>query len=444
MKMILILALMGFSFAQAQDEADARREHNLHEIYQKYYSQPTPDQAWKQALSKTSEQTYLIQEGDTLWDISDTFFGDSEFWPKVWSLNKDGIFNPHEINPQQKIQFVPGTMGEAPSFAVKEKDSGENPGLTGFPGTAGAAGDKAKAGDGKDEGPPTGILKPKKQEMVDVDLNKLHIPAPKNHYQKHPSGIPASLPGWNFQEDKSVKYNVEINRIERAAVSAGEIEVHHYISEGPVVSLGEIVEADDGSTIGHDTYNVVVKLNGANPGQKYLAIEELGPVSDKAKENEGTLVQIDGQVEIQDVVSSDSEEKLYRALVTHPRFPILVGSHLVQGEVQKVSLVEGGAPSEAKANVVGGALSNERQMFGPGEILILDGGSKAGVSAGQMLGVFRVDAVRNPDTKAVLNPRRIGSLRVVRTSERFATAVVISTNEEIYVGDSTTRSPQVK
>ena len=440
MKLILGVLLIGGSLkAGAQEAADTRRERNLHQIYEKYNSQPTPDAIWKQALSKTTEQIYTIQEGDTLWDISDTFFGDSDFWPKVWSLNKDGIFNPHEINPNEKIQFMPGTMGEAPSFALKGHDQGGEP-------SAQKSSQKSngKSDEKEKEEPPSGIIKPKRQEMVDVDLNKLHIPPPTNHYQRHPSGIPASLPGWAYKEDNAVKYNVQINPIERAAVAQGEIEVHHYVSDGPVTPLGEIVEADDGSNIGHDTYTVTVKLKGANPGQKYLVVEDLGQISDLAKENEASLIQIDGEVEIQEVVSSDSDEKLYRAVVKNAKFPVGVGLPLVQGEIQRIRIDDGGGSGEAKAHVVGGALSNARQMFGPGEILILDAGSKSGVNAGQMLSIFRIDATRNPSTKSVLNPRRIGAVRVIKTSDKFATAVVVSTNEEIYVGDSTTRNPQVK
>jgi hypothetical protein len=47
---------------------------------------------------------YTIQRGDTLWDLSDTFFDTPWFWPELWQEN-DQIPNPHWIYPGERIRL---------------------------------------------------------------------------------------------------------------------------------------------------------------------------------------------------------------------------------------------------------------------------------------------------------------------------------------------------
>lgn len=47
---------------------------------------------------------YTIQRGDTLWDLSDKFFGLPWAWPELWQQNKE-IPNPHLIYPGKCIQL---------------------------------------------------------------------------------------------------------------------------------------------------------------------------------------------------------------------------------------------------------------------------------------------------------------------------------------------------
>ena len=34
-----------------------------------------------------TQDQYVIQPGDTLWDISTAFMGNSYYWPRLWSYN---------------------------------------------------------------------------------------------------------------------------------------------------------------------------------------------------------------------------------------------------------------------------------------------------------------------------------------------------------------------
>ncbi|MCB9743873.1 MAG: LysM peptidoglycan-binding domain-containing protein [Alphaproteobacteria bacterium] len=74
------------------------------------------------APSSAPEQ-YVIQPGDTLWDISRAFLGDPYFWPQLWSIN-DYITNPHWIYPGNVILFQPGSLLEPPDMSIQGSGGG--------------------------------------------------------------------------------------------------------------------------------------------------------------------------------------------------------------------------------------------------------------------------------------------------------------------------------
>ncbi|MGB5351590.1 MAG: LysM peptidoglycan-binding domain-containing protein [Polyangiales bacterium] len=51
--------------------------------------------------------SHTVKEGDTLWDITQTYYGDPYRWPQVWSYNPE-ITNPHWIYPDATVQLRPG------------------------------------------------------------------------------------------------------------------------------------------------------------------------------------------------------------------------------------------------------------------------------------------------------------------------------------------------
>ena len=68
-------------------------------------------------LSDSTPDRYVIQTGDTLWDISSRFMGDAGYWPRLWSFN-DYITNPHWIYPGNVIVFRPGTLLDPPGLEL--------------------------------------------------------------------------------------------------------------------------------------------------------------------------------------------------------------------------------------------------------------------------------------------------------------------------------------
>ena len=56
-------------------------------------------------LAEGHPNEYVVQVGDTLWDIAATFLKDPWFWPEIWYVNPD-IANPHLIYPGDVLGLV--------------------------------------------------------------------------------------------------------------------------------------------------------------------------------------------------------------------------------------------------------------------------------------------------------------------------------------------------
>ncbi len=52
-----------------------------------------------------SPETYIVQEGDTLWDISTVFLRDPWYWPEIWFKNPQ-VENPHLIYPGDTLAII--------------------------------------------------------------------------------------------------------------------------------------------------------------------------------------------------------------------------------------------------------------------------------------------------------------------------------------------------
>ncbi len=66
---------------------------------------PEPEPAKTIVYEPEHPETYIVQEGDTLWDISTVFLRDPWYWPEIWFKNPQ-IENPHLIYPGDMLAII--------------------------------------------------------------------------------------------------------------------------------------------------------------------------------------------------------------------------------------------------------------------------------------------------------------------------------------------------
>ncbi len=148
----LLLALSGFAAGQ---EPEAEPQTVSGEIviapHWSPYNAPTS--------YPEGTRLHIIQRGDTLWDISNTYFRNPFLWPQLWDANRY-ILNPHLIYPGDPLRI--------PDIDVVRAE-GEEPGAPGTrPGEPGAEepGAEEVPGAGQPGGPAGPQFRPAYEEVT--------------------------------------------------------------------------------------------------------------------------------------------------------------------------------------------------------------------------------------------------------------------------------------
>ncbi|MFD2165814.1 LysM peptidoglycan-binding domain-containing protein [Thalassotalea euphylliae] len=84
-----------------------------------FFSLPMHLVADELQINEDAPKTYIVEEGDTLWDISSIFLEQPWLWPQLWRLNPE-ISNPHLIYPGDVLRLVFDDQGE-PQLIVEEE-----------------------------------------------------------------------------------------------------------------------------------------------------------------------------------------------------------------------------------------------------------------------------------------------------------------------------------
>ncbi len=73
-------------------------------------------------LKENPPDRYVVEKGDTLWDISARFLQNPWRWPDVWGINKEDIKNPHLIYPGDVI--ILDLSGATPRLRLEGMEDG--------------------------------------------------------------------------------------------------------------------------------------------------------------------------------------------------------------------------------------------------------------------------------------------------------------------------------
>jgi len=81
-------------------------------------------------LNPSAPQKYVVQRGDTLWDIASKFLRDPWYWPEIWYVNPQ-IENPHLIYPGDTLSLGVGANGQPLVSLTRGADARMSPQMRG-------------------------------------------------------------------------------------------------------------------------------------------------------------------------------------------------------------------------------------------------------------------------------------------------------------------------
>tara|TARA_B110001454_G_scaffold213372_1_gene231458 strand:- start:43923 stop:45560 length:1638 start_codon:yes stop_codon:yes gene_type:complete len=383
-----------------------KKEERFSRDYTKFHKDSTSEQNWEKVVGKRTSDTYIVNKGDTLWDISGTLFGDPFYWPKIWSLNKDLIYNPHVIFPDMKIKFYQGSSKAAPTLATDNS---------------------------KTQAP---------VEMAQVAKHEDAVTPPAVGTEETPKNIhigrgSRKLPKF-FQDYKaSVKREIEVQVEEqKEAPVEARITQEFYIAEQPMAAAGHVVEIHNDYGSAGDGIYVFIKFDG-QPEGTYTILKpgrRLRPPS-KEMNYDVEIYETEGEVKVLGKVNT--EENVYRAKVIRTNTLVSPGSIAVPGKMKTFKISDADRETTASKGRIIGNLSDFGTV-GQGSFVVINQGAQTGYHPNMSLPIFEELEVRNRATlKSFVkeNPQRIGTVTIVDATANYSVGYITKVIDAISVND---------
>lgn len=412
------------------DNVNSEFENRMYRIF----SQPSAlrSTTWESMVAPHSAGLYRVQRGDTLWDISRTFFGDGNFWPKLWSENSN-LTNPHEIVVGKGIAFVGGTEEDAPAVRVTDLRINARPDVALEAIRSGPVYPDDPEAQLSDEDIAAGTV----LEEQPIVGGRPELPEPltqrKPVLRRLPPSFVEPIPPVVARLFDST--GLDVGRRQAVDVAA-TVHLTTYISDGKPESLGVVDEIQAQERHASYLQYVIVRLDrDANVGERFSALMPRGNVSHRLSRSFGPVVDVGGTVEITETV--DAERRAYRAMVIKSILPIEKGALLSEIPLPKVNFSRNSSRSNVEARIIGGEFDTQRKILGPGSVVFIDQGTGAGLQEGQLLAVRSARGARRPDTSYPNYGTPVAVVKIARALDRVSTAVVIDAYSEIVPGDLT-------
>jgi hypothetical protein len=324
--------------------------------------------------------SYVIQQGDTLWDISTRFLGDPYEWPELWSIN-EYITNPHWIYPGNRLYFRLGDALNPPSVSTEGGVVAQEETPVVYPRTAIEEEEVAC------DFPP----------RFDGRISSLVVTAPGVIGDKDSLGLVGKVHKadqlGDLMGDRAILY------VKMAEEDADELEC------GQPMTLyrrqGRKVKTKDAGKIGH-VYRVL---------------------------GDARVLRIDGEIVTMQVRDAYFEIERGDLVGDAVDVELELDVPTPQGDLDDIHIVA--------------RVHTENRLASTGETVFLDHGTNDGVDVGKSLYIVERRDGRNLEGKEdkELPERVIGRVVVVRSEPAFATAVVTDAARDIQEGFRLTTIP---
>ncbi len=386
--------------APLPDEPNLSKERSIFNAYQYIKNYANLDETWSQASAGREAESYGVQSGDNLWDISLTLFGNPYFWPKIWQINS-GITNPHDIRPGDPLVFVEGDLQAAPQLSQGEVGEENLP----------------------QELPP--------EEELLAEIPEL----PALQEQRPPlTEIPPSLAAWHLTTNKKDDFGADkITKVANQVPNV--IRLSSYVVEEEPPVIGKIVEIEMGSDTANLYQNVFIESDQIGVGDSLVSYAVKDKLHDKKGEVVGYAIELHGTLKVTEAVSS--EKNVFKAMVTYLASPIAKGTFIRKGAYPLKSINKQPTIVSVDTEIIGAEFDDHRRVLATGSIVYLANGSDAGIQEGTALRIIKNQKIRNKATLVENNTNVIGVMQIIDVQTTRSTGVISSAIEAVAVGDLT-------
>ena len=447
----IFLFYSAFSFSEnlGLSPLDPDYENRLYTIYQKYHKSSMSRDKWLGLIG--DKQTYFIQKGDNLWDVSRVLFGDSNYWPKLWSVNAD-LSNPHRISIGHKLQVIMGSEASAPQTILQTDAEGDQSGVGSQPITDDSAlvGISQKSGSScvKDLAlilDKKGITKVYDQkikcQVVKDELEKRRIKdqAELNKYLTKASDpprvrpsvyrsykpVPESLPHINIIP---VKGKAEFRGLVKTPQPPSNVVFNYQIDSDDIEKVGKVYKILGGVAV--VSSEIILELDvPAQQGEKFSLMRPLKKISPPSFFISGPFGD-EAVLQAQVKILSQAGEGLYFAQVEK-----------MYGSVSKQSLAVREAPvmfdfqkdirsGSAMAQITAVPGDQSSRTLAIHSFVYLNKGRQGNINVGESFSIRG-----NPRFHGEVQEKALGSVLIVHTSGDFSTGFVTSLKDVSYIGD---------
>jgi hypothetical protein len=341
---------------------------------------------------KASSETHTVQEGDTLWDISERYYGDPWHWPELWSYNPE-ITNPHWIYPLDQVRLSAAALEQEHAAAAAPAQAAQP--------TAAKANSAAEFKE-----PPQGLAS---------DL------APR-----------VTVPG------KLLKGDTIFLRDEG------------YLDDDDIKQSGRIVAGAEEQMLLSDSDLLYVRFDkGArvSVGQQYTVYRPVHKWEREIGEH-GHLVRIQGTVLIR---SFDPVRSMARAVITETIDPIERGMPVTLMERRFILAPPRPNQAHVLAHIIGSV--QPRTLLAYGNVVFLDVGQGQGIVPGNRFFVIRrgddwLEVLDRPAEqmgnimaipryrKSDLPKEVVAEMRVVHVRKNVTIAVITRSDTDVFQGET--------
>lgn len=431
------------------DEPDLGLELKLHDIYMKYLAEPIPDKEWDVIVGTKTSEVYTIQKGDNLWDLSKTFFGDGNYWPKIWSVNSK-ITNPHLIEPKNVIRFILGNENDAPQFAVTENSSASSTAIAEEEDLETTVEDANLEDLTQDAVELEAELitdfnesSLEEELLSDEELEGVVIPPPEVIVRPVTQIFPPSLPQWRSHADAILKSReIDLKKVNKSEKKIS-LPLSYYLDENQPAGVAKIVDIEGGGKSAAQFQYIYIRAKKGylKPGEKLMAVKNNGPLITNEKVQEDAIIwEVQGQIIVDQKVEATKKYKsdlydVYRAYIESALTAVMVGADVLRGGYVYVDDNKKGRVPNVSGLIIGGAIGNKRNLLSKDSLAYLNVGINEGVKVGDVLPVYSNNYTERNDPYVLTTHRPMGLIKIAKVSELYSTGYIVENDGSINIGD---------